>query len=738
MIESGAAAFLDRDPHAAKAILVALNGPGEVIGLERVADYLGGVEKKSAGEWRALSNVTGVAIPLADFIRVMRRSAELTEATLATLGQSLRSVTARLSASLQNPLEMRLAGLLSELGAIAVGNQWEPTANIGRFQQTQIAEMLGVSREHINRTLIMWEKSGLIFQTKAGDVIIENRKRLAQLSGARRTQAGAPAENEWVWEIEAHINLGLNAAAHDLAMEGVKRAPRDDRYKYLAVLSMARMGALREAVSQAENFKLTTDAADEDIASIGARLRRDLAFAAKDGPDKAQLKLAAEGYEKVFKKLKTTYPGVNAASTYAMCGDLERARKFAKEVGAKAAGALHELDADEPSYWPRATLAECRLVEGDVAGAAVDFAAAAACIDAAPGKIATTRRQLRRLKHALSLDDAWIDKTLPIGRVLFFSGPLVAAGGDSQQSLDRLKAKFSKFLATQEIVTAVGALAAGADIVMAETLLEAGVNVHVQLPLSPTEFLASSVVPAGADWRPRYIACVEKAQTIDWVRRARPSRSSYRLGARIGIGYAMRQAEQLATTPFGFFALQSGRTAKNSISHENAEIWRSLDLEDVTAEDDWAASGGANDPSDTEDYVAALVMQGTEAALKAVTDATDVQPLINARDLAIMAFGNPPEAFETARRVAGTKSGQALRLCLDVGVARYGTAGDDLMRSLLSAACRPQTPRGGIFATESFVHAATATPGDRPTFEYIGFAPVEEKLDPCPLYLTDI
>ncbi|OFX05878.1 MAG: hypothetical protein A3E78_07570, partial [Alphaproteobacteria bacterium RIFCSPHIGHO2_12_FULL_63_12] len=256
IVETGAAALLDVDRETEKSVLVALSGPGAVIGLVGAAEWMNGRDASHKGEWRALSNLTLVAIPIPEFVRVMRRSNELTAACLGSLADSVRDVTARYSASLQHPLEMRLAAFLDQFGAIAAGNSWEPTANLGRLHQTQIAEMLGVSREHINRTLIMWEKSGLIFQSKAGDLIIENRKRLTLLAGSRRPAGAGSADNDYLWEIEAHINLGLNIAAHDLALEGVRRAPKDDRFKYFAVLALARMGSLSEALLLAESFRL--------------------------------------------------------------------------------------------------------------------------------------------------------------------------------------------------------------------------------------------------------------------------------------------------------------------------------------------------------------------------------------------------------------------------------------------------------------------------------------------------
>lgn len=739
IIEKGAAAFLDRDPATGRSVLVALMGPGEVIGLARAAEAMNGDQASRTGEWRALSNLTLVAIPMPEFVRVLRRSDELSAACLGSIARSLRQVTARFTASLQYPLEMRLAAFLEELGAIASGKQWEPTVNIGRLQQTQIAEMLSVSREHINRTLIMWEKSGLIFQARSGEIVIENRKRLSQLAGARRPANVSGGDNDRLWEIEAHINHGLNAAAYDLAMEGVKRSPKDGRCKYLAVLAMARMGALSEALSLAETFKLSTDATDEDIASIGPRLRRDLAFAAPEGPDQTQLKAAAEGYEKVFRALKTTYPGVNAAATYAMSGDLGLAKKIAVEVCAKAEAALTEIDADEPSYWSRATLAECRLIGAGAATAAADFASAANAVDAAPGKIATTRTQLRRLKSALNFDDAWVDRILPLGPVLYFCGPLTPSAGNGQPALNRLKKRVAEFVSRRPIVGAVGALAAGADIVIAETLIEAGVPLHAHLPLPPTEFLASSVAPAGGDWRERYIACIERAQTVDWMRRAKPSRAAYRLGARVAIGRAIRQAGELATEPFGFFALQRGRTAQNSVSIENAEIWRSLGLDCEFAEDDWFVTSDIANTDAGRTYLAALVIQGGDP--DAIARAVEPAPLFSRRanGLVIFGFERAMDALEAAQQISRAPFAGALRMWLDAGIGERDEAKSaDFESMLVTAISRPQTAPGKTYASETFVHAATSAVGQKPHFEYVGYAPTEEKVDPCPLYLVGI
>ncbi len=729
IVESGAIAALDRDPSADKTILVALYGPGDVVGLGGAGLHA----THNHQELKALSNIALAAIPIPDFLRVLRRSTELSEAALAALGIELRAMAARFAASLQNPLELRLAGFLAQLAAIATGNSWEPSANIGRLQQTLVADMLGVSREHVNRTMTMWEKSGLIFQTKGGDVVIENRKRLTLLAGARRAQLASPVENEWLWEIDAHLNYGLNEIAYDLAIEGVKRSPRDDRFKYFAVLAMARMGALKEALSLADSFRLSADDPHEDIASIRPRLRRDLAFSRRDGPDKALLKRAAEDYEKVFRSVRKTYPGVNAAATFAMAGDLKSAKALAREVSDIAAASLAEIDDDEPSYWSRSTLAECRLLEGDTAGAALLFASAVRAVDAAPGKKAATRRQLQRLAATMPIDRPWIDRAVPQGGVLFYGGPLVVPEADATRPLERMQRSLEAFLDRHEIAVAVGALAAGADILIAETLLDAGVGLHVVLPLAPVDFLDGSVTPSGDDWRERYIACVERAQTIEWARRTTASRGAYRLGSRMAIGKTIRQAEELVTGAFGFLALQRGRTPANSISHENREILLALGVTVEAAEDDWpapASSGGG-----AGDYLAALIVQESKTGV----DASKAHFVTRQGDLSISAFTSPADAIGAARNLM-RDGGAKTRLWLDVGVADSASekGRKAFPASLVTSACRPQTAPGKAYASEGFVNAATATPGCDLEFEYVGITATEEKLDPCPLYLADI
>jgi CRP-like cAMP-binding protein len=376
VIETGVVAKLAAEIDGGKSVLVGLFGAGDAIAIDAAfRDKPAAQETDAARELRALTNVTAAALPVDDFRRVMRRSHELADAAVATLAIRQSKLEARFALALQSPLEMRLAAFFSQMAAMIAGNRWQPTAVIGKLSQSFVADMLGVSREHVNRTLSMWEKSGLIFQSKTGDITVENRKRLMQIADERRAARIATPETDALWEIDAHLDYGLNQVAYDLAQEALRRSPRDDRFKHRAALALARTGALDEALSLFESFQLAKNASDEDILCLGPRLRRDLAFRS-DPPDAALLKKSAEDYEAAYAKTGGYYPGISAAASFAMAGEKNRAQKIASAVAAQCQALLDGADEDDPTYYARATLGEALLIAGDQADAERTFAAA--------------------------------------------------------------------------------------------------------------------------------------------------------------------------------------------------------------------------------------------------------------------------------------------------------------------------------------------------------------------------
>ncbi|MEM9706971.1 MAG: Crp/Fnr family transcriptional regulator [Pseudomonadota bacterium] len=770
LIETGAMALTHRLSAAEKPALISVFGPNDLCTALPPA-------RKNTGTFalRTLTNCTGLSISKADLERVARRSPEFS----ARLGDAGVRVAANAAASvslaLRRPLENRLANFLSRVGDCAVRDDWRPSVSIGRLSQSLIGDLLGVSREHINRTFGMWEKSGVIFQANNGSLVIEDRRRLAALAADVGAAARGPRDTEWLSQIDRHLDLGLNVSAFHLAVEAAKRTPKDARYRHRAVLATARAGSSAEALTLFTSFGLSEDDPNDEIACLRPRILRDMALSvAQDTDDVAaispaqavipdrlsdeqaeMLKASADGYAKAFERSKSYYAGVNAAAGSAMLGELEKAAQLAKAAEKAAQEAIDKASADDwaaeetdpslddndsgdlsspdemgPEYFALSAAAECALIKGDQDGAAVGFAKARAAFDATSGKRAATRKQLFRLRTVCGIDDAWIDTATPQKRPLYFCGPM-AAPPSEEQSAETLTETIRPLFDDHKIGWASGALAAGADIIFAEACLEAGVPLHVTLPCEPGAFLVSSVKPFGGDWTDRFADCMRRAQTIDWNRRENAgSDAAYSLAATVAMGRTVRQADALQTTPLGIFALRDGG---ETLSHRCFRTWQAQGFDAIDAHVDWAQPQTPGKCVETTDHFAVIASEPDTSCTDLLRNLSDA--FIVEDGLAAALFSAPQAAFDCAQSALKIQNADTkLRLWLDVGVVANTTKDDGLDASFLMAACRPATSTSRVFASEAFAFAASLTHLRARHFEYVGFAPTTQKVAACPIY----
>lgn len=749
VLQSGVAAELLIEPSEANELALALAGPGDVVGLVgALRPKAEGAEPadapRAARRVEALSNVQALALATPDFLRICRRNADLMASVAVRLAEQHAWLAAVYARATRHSLETRLAGFFAELARLTTVEDWNPVANIGRLSQSAIATMLGVSREHVNRTLAIWERSGLIFQDKRGEIFVLNPRRLERLADIGAERAGGDRESDWLWEIDAHLDRGLNQTALHLSLEAARRAPKELRYMHRAVLATARMGAISEALALLDKHKLGRDLADEELACLKPRLLRDLAFAAGDeAPEVKHLAQSAHEYEKVYEKTRGFYPGVNAAAGYALAGDPAKAGEIARSVWKTLQKPDEDADADE-SYWRRTTLAECKLLEGDKAAAASLFEAASDAGDATPGKKATTRKQLFRLAPHVGVDRAWIERVTPQESVAYFCGPIARAAAPIDDfPFETLESDVDAFLADHRIGWAYGALAAGADIVIAERLIRSGVELNIYLPLAPQDFLKSSVLIGGPMWRDRFIACMRAASIIDWNRRANtPANASYRLGSEAAMGKAVRHANQLATTAVGFFAAPTGRDASNSLSIANAELWRSRGLQAKISIAKWPSPPPGlveKSAAEAELYFALVILASSARLPKSVATAGDIRLRDIDGGVEALLFRALDDALAAAAPLMRGEAAGDWSAWLDAGVFTRKMLDRDhagAAAQLVTAACRPQTDPGRVYASEPFANVAQMLSDQRVKFEYIGFLPTREKLDPCAMYLA--
>lgn len=299
---------------------------------------------------------------------------------------------------------------------------------------------------------------------------------------------------------------GLLFSAHDAAMTALAEAPQDWRLAHRAVLNLARCGATEHALTLFGKLRLH-GVAEPELAALEARLLKDSALAAPPATRPALLARARAAYFALWPVERRGYHGVNAAALLLLEGNATAAAALAHDVVA-----AHR---DTGDFWSVATLAEARLLAGDEAGMCRALADADARPDGDAAMRSSTRRQLRRSLDALGRPATEQDAVLallPAASTLHFCGHLPGetwdAAGEAGLAAAIELALNEARRGRHEAGAAFGALAAGADILIAEALLRRGLRPQVVLPASPATFALRSVLPFGAGWMRRFEACL--------------------------------------------------------------------------------------------------------------------------------------------------------------------------------------------------------------------------------------
>ncbi|HTZ34559.1 MAG TPA: tetratricopeptide repeat-containing protein, partial [Stellaceae bacterium] len=350
---------------------------------------------------------------------------------------------------------------------------------------------------------------------------------------AASAQRRQPAD--WLATARRHEAEGDLFQAYDVAMRGLARFPGDPALQHRAVVCLASTGATRQATELFRRLGLTANLADGagltarlrlDIATLHGRLLKDAALAAPGGSRHEALGAAAAAYEACYRheaaagNREAYYPGVNAATLHLLAGNRDAAAALARAVLAALAS---------PSgYYEIVSAAEAHLVLGEAEPArrllrrARDGLAGTAERDFRA--LASTIRQLRLVVEANRLDAALL-RVLAPPRVLHYSGHIIAAPGAAGRfpadQEDRVRREIAAALAAADIGFGYGSLAAGADILFAEALLERGASVHVVLPFDEREFIEQSVRRSGRGWVGRYRRCLAAATSVRYATRDR-------------------------------------------------------------------------------------------------------------------------------------------------------------------------------------------------------------------------
>lgn len=302
---------------------------------------------------------------------------------------------------------------------------------------------------------------------------------------------------------------------------------------------------------------------------LHGRLLKGRAVAAK-GAERRRLYLKAAGaYARAGRIAGTLYPLINAATLSMLGGRRDRARVLAQQV--LDSGTRGEDEMETP-YWRAATQAEALLLLGEIAKAKKEFKEAIARAPLAYEDRAITLRQFALILDELGEDRAWLDACRP-PRSLHFAGhmALSSRGG-------KIERQIRAIIDRERIGFGYGALAAGADIVIAEALLEKGAQLHLILPTPVPLFRRASVARFGNVWARRFDGVLESAATVRSVAKECDPHSAlaFRLTTEIAMGSAVMHADALMSEAVQLLILEkTANGAKPSgVSASAGAAWR--------------------------------------------------------------------------------------------------------------------------------------------------------------------
>ncbi len=303
------------------------------------------------------------------------------------------------------------------------------------------------------------------------------------------------------------------------------------------ILLLARAGSTSRAWAAFRDAGLHDVIDDPKVLTLRGRLLKDQARQAS-GPARARLFLeAAQAYADAAHIRPNSYPLINAAAMSLLAGQQEQTRSLAQQV-------LVLLESGrgvgETPYWHEATRAEALLLLQDVDGAKAALAAAATNAPDAWEDRATTIRQFREIADALGLSVDWLASFAP-PPTLVFSGIMGIASADSSAQRG-----IEEAVQQSGVGFAYGALAAGADIMVAEAVLRAGAALNIILPAVAEAFKRQSVEPFGANWTSRFDALMEQAESVTVVGGCTSvTDGSIKLAAFVAQGMAVDKAQRM-------------------------------------------------------------------------------------------------------------------------------------------------------------------------------------------------
>lgn len=503
-----------------------------------------------------------------------------------------------------------------------------------------------------------------------------------------------------------------------------------------SILSLARAGASSRAwkmfVSAGYDREL-----DVGCLTLGGRLLKDRARATAASSERlARFREAASLYEAAAAAGGGTYPLINAASLSMLAGDTAASARLATKV-------LASIDAhpEEPEtpYWRSATRAEALLLLDRAEDARFALAEAVALAPQAWEDHASTLRQFTQILAEQGQEAAWLDCFRP-PRSLHFAGHMSFGAEVSRR--EQLDGQIRGVLERERIGFAYGALAAGADILVAESLAETGAELHIVLPGDPQVFAAASVAPFGAGWQRRFDALLEVAATVRTIRpRGRaPDQTMVDLADEVAMGFAVMNASRLESEAIQLLIVPDPAPDSGTMSSASRRWAARGGRQWIVAAPREGQTRGAPPPPEQPRYrsLALIAVMGatTEQLGRLASILTELPspalaPFFTG-DLVIVGYSTPAAGAEAALTIADGLAGLSRGIGGHYGIVEpvedpfaggVRVGGDP---AALATAAAASAPSGTVCVTDDFAAALAAAAEPPVSSELLG------ELDPAP------
>ena len=584
-------------------------------------------------------------------------------------------------------------------------------------------------------------------------------------------QRGTTAD---LWEL---VSRGEYLQTYDRAAQLIETGDASAEVRYLAVLALARSGATTQARRRYEQYGLgkidpstLTRSLSDDISVLAARLDKDEALArSHESPGRREWsERAARRYEAAFERSEATYHAVNAATMWLLAGNEEKATSLGEAV-------LDSSDGQDHGYWDAVTEAEAALVVGDLDRARRALATAGDAPQGLAASRATTLRQLQLVCETRGIDTAILD---PIRNppVVHYCGHRILPEGETgrfpAEEEERVRSDLDATFERLDTRVAFGSLAAGADILAAEALLERGAELHVVLPFERDEFVRTSVISAGNGWVDRFDRCLAGAASVEIASTAGylDDPVMFDFCSRIAMGDTLLRASYLETDAHQVAVwdgtLSTG-TAGTAIDVRNWKATGAPSTIIPVESGDGPASKGPDDKRRVRALVFAdfagfsrlsdaqqLTFQGI--VMKAMAAA--IEPyrarMLSGRtwgDGIYLVFGDVAAAAECALDLVdvvdeldlgnrGLPQIRGLRIGAHAAPVFEGwdpISGNQLFYGVgvtRAARIEPRTPEGEIYTTHAFAALAFLSGSDHFECQYVGTLPTAKQFGEMPLY----